>query len=322
MGDGHVRSVARTLDDVNERTRPEPPRLSVVIPTFNRAEVIADAVSRLLRQVHPSFEIVVVDDGSTDHTRDSVERFTDERVRYVRQPNGGISQARNTGAEAARGHYVVPLDDDDIPDDDWLARLDEATCDNPAVVSCGLRVARADTGAIVEVRLPNDLGPALGNYRGCFVAGTFAVRADAYEEIGGFLVGLQSSHQTEFSMRLLEACRRNDWRVASVDAALITIVRANPESRRERSPEKLLAGTEEIIARHSDLLKREPSTLAAYHGIAGHAAFQLGEYRRSRAHFAHAISGSAKRSRAIARYVASAIPPLGRRVWSSSRSHP
>lgn len=89
-------------------------RVSVVIPTFNRADLLGTALASVLKQSYPAYEIVVVDDCSTDGTRQVVEAFRDGRIRYIRhERNRGGSAARNTGIRAAIGDYIAFLDDDD-----------------------------------------------------------------------------------------------------------------------------------------------------------------------------------------------------------------
>jgi len=88
-------------------------RVSVVIPTFNRARMLADAVRSALAQTRPADEIIVVDDGSTDDTRRIAESFGTP-VRCLRQENRGVSAARNAGIEAARGTLIAFLDSDDL----------------------------------------------------------------------------------------------------------------------------------------------------------------------------------------------------------------
>src|SRR5215831_13288100 len=91
------------------------PLVSAVIPTYNYARYVTGAVESVLAQSFDDLEIVVVDDGSTDETADTLRPFLD-RIRYIRQGHRGLAAARNTGIRVARGPYVAFLDSDDL----WL----------------------------------------------------------------------------------------------------------------------------------------------------------------------------------------------------------
>jgi len=87
---------------------------SVVIPTYNRGRVVGDAIESALAQTHRHLEVIVVDDGSTDATRERVWRIRDDRLRYVRREHAGVSAARNAAIRAANGDLVSFLDSDDL----------------------------------------------------------------------------------------------------------------------------------------------------------------------------------------------------------------
>jgi GT2 family glycosyltransferase len=90
----------------------EPGLVSVIIPTYNRAYVLGDALRSVLAQTYRPLEVIVVDDGSTDNTEEVVRAFGDD-VRYVRQENAGCPTARNVGFTLARGEFIALLDSDD-----------------------------------------------------------------------------------------------------------------------------------------------------------------------------------------------------------------
>ncbi|NLI80064.1 MAG: glycosyltransferase family 2 protein [Deltaproteobacteria bacterium] len=89
--------------------------VSVIIPTYNRSRLCRQAAESVLSQTYPKVEILIVDDGSQDDTRDVVSML-DDRVHYIRQDNAGVSAARNRGLLAAKGEYIAFLDSDDL----WL----------------------------------------------------------------------------------------------------------------------------------------------------------------------------------------------------------
>ncbi len=89
------------------------PFFSVIIPTFNRADLLASAITSVLAQSFDDWELIVVDDGSTDHTSAIVHSFADDRITYIWQENGQLNAARNRGVSAATGLYICFCDDDD-----------------------------------------------------------------------------------------------------------------------------------------------------------------------------------------------------------------
>ena len=91
------------------------PTVSVIIPAYNRAKYVTKAIDSVLAQTYTDYEIIVVDDGSTDNTKDVLLPYM-ERINYIYQENKGVSAARNTGIRAATGRWIAFLDSDDI----WL----------------------------------------------------------------------------------------------------------------------------------------------------------------------------------------------------------
>ena len=98
-------------------------KVSVIMPAYNSEVYIRESIDSVLAQTFADFELIVVDDGSTDTTAAIVESYTDSRIRLIRQPNRGVSEARNTGIEAARGQYITFLDSDDLYYPDFLKTL-------------------------------------------------------------------------------------------------------------------------------------------------------------------------------------------------------
>ncbi len=100
---------------------PVVPRVSVIIATYNNAHYILEAIASIFNQTYTSYEIIVIDDGSTDNTRQVLEPYLD-KIRYLYQENKGVSHARNLGLEMARGEFISFLDADDFFLPDKLAK--------------------------------------------------------------------------------------------------------------------------------------------------------------------------------------------------------
>ncbi len=115
---------------------PAPPTVSVIIPTYNRAVLVQEAVASVLAQSRRDFELLVVDDASTDGTEAALATFA-ARLRWMRlERRGGVSAARNVGIRAARGEWLAFLDSDDLWLPEKLARQMAYLAANPDLLSC------------------------------------------------------------------------------------------------------------------------------------------------------------------------------------------
>lgn len=182
--------------------------VSVIIPSYNYARYVREAIDSVLAQARPPLEIIVVDDGSTDDTATVLATYGD-RIRVFQQKNQGVAIARNTGIAAARGEYVAFMDADDI----WLPRkleLQMARFDaDPALglVACGLESFDPD-GRIVEVRVKAAEGrvaSALLRMEPDIIHGpgsTMVVPKRVAEEIEGFDRRLPPSEDWDFCYRV------------------------------------------------------------------------------------------------------------------------
>ena len=106
-------------------------KYSVIVPIYNREKSIKKCVDSILRQSEKDFELILVDDGSTDNSLNICKDFekTDNRIIVIHKENGGVSSARNAGIDVARGKYVVFVDSDDYVDNNYLDVFDKSNAD-------------------------------------------------------------------------------------------------------------------------------------------------------------------------------------------------
>lgn len=114
------------------------PEVSVIIPVYNTEQFLEDCLNSVLAQTFTDFEIIAVDDGSTDNSAAIVKQFAakDNRIVIIHQENKGISEARNTGIKAARGNWITFVDSDDMLAPSFLQKLWDAAKQNNASITC------------------------------------------------------------------------------------------------------------------------------------------------------------------------------------------
>jgi glycosyltransferase involved in cell wall biosynthesis len=291
------------------------PAFGVVVPTFNRSELAPRAIRSVLRQTFTDFDLVVVDDGSTDDTPEVVATIHDPRLRLVRQENQGLSAARNAGAAVVAGEWLTFLDDDDEALPGWLElfrrEVSDARC---GVVCCG-SVIVDEHGRTLQTVKPEQLGPAYDNQVCSLLAGTYAIRRELFDAVCGYVPGLRASHGTELVFRLLPHCVSRGLTVRSVSEPGVRIESRPPAQRNRGKPEVLFDGVTYILERHRDRIRQSPQTFADFTSIAGVNAARLGKYQEARRFLTQAIRAEPLAPRRWARLLLSLIPPLGDRVW-------
>lgn len=99
------------------------PVVSVILPVYNGERYVARCIDRVVRQTYQDWELIIVDDGSTDHTASICDGYASDRIHVIHQKNGGVSAARNAGIAMARGEYLAFVDADDLIEEDYLSTL-------------------------------------------------------------------------------------------------------------------------------------------------------------------------------------------------------
>lgn len=183
--------------------------ISVVIPLFNKARYVRRAVDSVLAQDYGAFELIVVNDGSTDQGPQIVRAYGDPRIRVIDQTNQGVSSARNRGIGAARGDLIAFLDADDEWLGDFLSTIAGLAARFPAagVYVTGYRLLKAGQGVYLNLSIKGKRATS-----GCYFdfagsqplvsASSVAVSRAAFSEVGGFRVDFHLDEDVDMWFRL------------------------------------------------------------------------------------------------------------------------
>lgn len=222
-------------------------KVSVIIPTYNRANLIGRAIQSVLDQTYRDFQLIVVDDASTDSTEGVVKAFNDNTIQYIRHMmNRGANSARNTGIENTNGEYIAFLDDDDewLPEylDQMISYL-EAKDRTIGLVYCSFYRTDPDTKQVLGIRKQQRKQQKKGSSIG--FPSRWIVRKEVFEKVGMFDEGMPAQQDTEFSMRLLTF-----YKAAYLNKPLIrySVTRKSAPRDIRRS----LRAVKLVLERHSD----------------------------------------------------------------------
>ena len=182
------------------------PLVSIIIPNYNHAQYIEDAIHSVLRQTYRNVEIIVVDDGSRDNSREVIAAFGDT-VRAIFQQNQGLSAARNTGLTASRGKFIGVLDADDMYEPDFVETLVTALQGQPEAggIYCGYRFVDHLNQPLPQIEAreiaPEKLYWALvdGNF---LVPESMFVRKHCYDAVGFFDTSLRALEDLDMWLRI------------------------------------------------------------------------------------------------------------------------
>lgn len=186
------------------------PKISVIILTYNRAQLLRETIQSVLDQTYSDFELLVIDDGSTDQTKEVIASFDSNSIRYINKSHTGIPDSRNFGVKNARGNYIVWLDSDDLIEPQTLELLVKATEDDP-----GLDIVFTDhylmnSNGEIQHRFHYHDSPdgkaliaAAVYWTPILQCGTM-IRKKVYAEVGSYDTSFKKTEDHEFWIRILK----------------------------------------------------------------------------------------------------------------------
>ena len=272
------------------------PRVSIITPAYNAAQYLGAAIQSVIGQTYTDWELIIVDDGSTDNTRALVRSYlgsTGDKLRYLFQSNRGLPAARNKGIQAAKGEFVAILDADDV----WLPiRLERGVAVMDRSAQVGLvhsKVARIDVnGAVVSFPvfprkyLSGKIAPHLLTRRAHISCPTVLFRRQCLDVVGAFDETMRATEDRDLWFRIAE-----QYEIAYLDDVL-AYARLTPASMSSDS-DRMLKGQLVFVRKHYDrhacgriaLLR----ALGQIYREQGDIYFSRGQVSRSVGHYSRSV---------------------------------
>ncbi len=285
------------------------PFFSIIVPTYNRALILSHAIESIVSQKFKDFELIIIDDGSADNTKELVDSFNDNRIRYIYQVNSGVCVARNTGIFAANGKYITFLDSDDWAESNWLEDFySQIKIKETDLVFCDMLLKYSDGRLVIRQALYryDNYNP---NENGMYMPGAFCIKSELIKRIGGFDPNIKFGEFTDIDFSLQrENCTRAFTNKIGIHYC------PTPEGGAKNQKNKVHF-IEYILKKHSDIFKKDKATHICYLQNAGVSSARIGEYKKARSFFLRSYLLNPINLKNIIRYFLAFIPFFSARIW-------
>lgn len=294
--------------------------ISIITPAYNRETLLPRMIRSVRSQVFKDWELIVIDDGSTDNTKDVVKSFKDPRIKYFYTENSGAADSRNTGTRVATGEYLIFLDSDDEVDPNWLQLLsNKAGNGDTHLVSCGWKRMNSDNN-FIKKGLPKCLGPMFNNITASFLSGTLLMTRQIFEESGGYDAELESAQHTDLMLRLI-AVKGGHLHVETVPEYLL-IIHDHHGSKIRKNYQAVLNGTVKMLKKHPEVFRQNKNDHFDFLSVAGVSAMKIGRTDLAKNYFQQAFKVKPFELKNLMRLMVIHTPFLPRLIWRGKELNP
>lgn len=271
-------------------------KVSVIIPTYNRANLLPRAIQSVLNQTFQDFELIVVDDGSTDNTKKIVAEFQkkDRRIKYIWQENsGGASKPINTGLKVSQGEYIAFLEDDDewLPEklERQLGVFQNSKKENLGFVGCNILIVNKKTKAIKTCNIPkhNDkiFSEKLLDNKFFFNPDALVIKREVINKVGFLDENLKFAADKDIFLRI--------FKKYNFDFVPLPLVKCHVHGKHATGMpfyDRFLNDLLYMHRKYRDLYKKYPKICSREQRSIGNFYVLLGDCRRGRKYFLRSIA--------------------------------
>jgi glycosyltransferase involved in cell wall biosynthesis len=284
------------------------PLFSLIIPVFNRASLVFSTLDTVIKQKYNDFEIILVDDGSTDDIKNKLSNYINNgTINYYYQSNAGVSAARNKGASYSQSEYLIFLDSDDFVTENWL--LDFSIIINnrtPDIIYCGLN--RCKDNIFLDYTDPTNPYKDSKSY-GNVIPGSFCIKKKLFDKVGGYDEQLSYGENTELGFRI----KMTNPSMAFIKSPnLIYNFHYNSHGKNARNKMNSIIYT---INKHPQIFRENKGLNRRFLSIAGVSAASINEIIIARELFWKAWKLSPLNSISFLRYIFSFSSLISKKIW-------
>lgn len=248
--------------------------ISIITPTYNRELLVQETIHSILAQSMTEWELIVVDDGSADNTREVMKQFTgDPRIHYYEKDHTGQADTLNFGVQRAGGTFITFLDSDDQAYPHWLEVVAGKINDRTGVVCTAAKQKLLD-GTLVGDNLKN-CRLLNKTWRLKFTCGSFFIRKTLFAQVGGYDIALKCNIQTDLGYRLIKLL--NDWQmeVVSIEDQLVQLNLHTGERIRTNWNRVIDGGIQFIEKHYSFIRQSDPAEISNIYSSIAYACYKV-----------------------------------------------
>lgn len=238
---------------------------SFIIPTFNRAHSLPSSIESIIQQSSPNWELIVVDDGSSDNTSETTRPYLeDDRINYIYQENRGVSAARNFGVANSNGEFLIFLDSDDRVNGDLIERLNEIIPSRYDMICWEVERAIDDKKFIQK---PANLGKLYNGITAVFLAGSVCYKRKLFIDVGGYDDKITFGENFELGLRISE---KKDLKIMILDKPYL-FYSINSNKRTSNNIKNKLESNIYQYQKHKDKYKRDKKAHSLMNYLIGYS---------------------------------------------------
>ena len=264
----------RTVRKNAEKNTRIKPLISVITPTYNREVMVVNTINSVVNQTFEDWELIVIDDGSTDNTEAAVQPFLiDPRIRYYKKENTGQPDSLNIASRYAKGEFITFLDSDDEAYPDWLQTVAEKVDANTGIL-CNGAVRKLMDGTMITEE-PKETVIFGKKVKLKFTCGSLFVRRSIFVEVGGYDAHMKSNIQTDLGYRLLAYLKNTGYDTVAIDRSLVQL-NIHDGERIRTNWTKVKEGGLQLINKHYDIIKNSsPEEISNMYMVVAFSNYKL-----------------------------------------------